>query len=336
MFKNLLVKIGQPVAFMWLGRALLGAVFLVQILILNQYLVFYENRPSLHAFTLAYGPAMLLWAKGQINNRQHEVAAGVWFLYITPLCIQSGWIVGKLLSKIDFHSHGLDDGFLNYPLSATALVYMFLDSEKFDSERLHVQINWPVVADILDIVDLLGAIVDKEKKDILPNHVHYSICAFSIVSLVILTFSFAAPVRDALQNNNKTMTSHIRISATYKLAQAIAVNLPFLVIRLTLHFKYKAGSSAFAFKNVLVIVTDFFNVCFDFCKSRSSSSQHTPTNTEADLASVAQWTHFSQMDDALSVASSSRRPQKTEEKQKPGRFRERSGKDDPEEIIVLN
>lgn len=341
MCKHVKLKISRPVLFKWVGRCLFVSIILVQVLLFNQYLVSYEHNPSFQAFTLAYVPAMLLWAKGQMNFREQEVAAGVWFLYILPLCIHSGWILGTLMSKIDADSTGLDHGFLKYPLSATVLVYMLLDTEKFEP-KLHMKLNWPVIVDIFDIINLLDAIIDPKKNEILPKDIHYCICAFAVVSLVILTFTFAIPVREAVRGTDEGNKTQVKIYIVYILVQAIVVNLPFLVIRLVLHYTYKTGASVFAFKNLLVIVTNFIKVNFDCCVHDHDQDQEheqepptanclTPTNTE-ESGSVIQSMQSSRMDDVSSIASSGRRPPKEE------RMRSRvvQDREDPEEIIVLS
>lgn len=338
MCKHVKLKIERSVLFKWIGRCLFVSVLLAQVLVLNQYLVSYEKESSFQAFTLAYVPTLLLWAKGQMNNRQREVAAGVWFLYILPLCIHGGWILGTLMSKIDADSSGLDHGFVKYPLCATVLVYMLLDADGFEPS-FQMSINWPVIIDIFDTVNLLDAIIDPRKNKDLPNDIDYCIFAFAVLSVVILTFSFSVPVREALRNTDETNKSLVRIFTTYTLIQSIVVNLPFLVIRLVLHYTYKTGGSVFAFKNLLVIILNFIRVNFDCCVKESeeepqpalTSNGHTPSNTE-ESGSVIQSTQSSRLDDVSSISSSVKRTHRDE------RVRSRlvQDREDPEEIIVLS
>ena len=331
-------KLSRLVLFKWFGRCLFSLVLLTQILLLNQYLVLYANKSSFQAFTLAYLPAILLWVKGQMKSRQQEVASGVWFLYILPLCVQSGWILGTLMSKIDVESPGLDHGFVKYPLSITALVYMLLDAEEFEP-NLHLKLNWAVIVDILDIVDLLDAIIDPRKNEILPSDIHYCICAFAIVSLIILTFNFAGPVREALINTDETNQTQVKIHTVYMLVQAIVINFPFLVIRLVLHYKYKSGASVFAFKNLLVIVANLTKVRCGCCKHDKKidecSNGHTPSNTEESASVIQSMLSSRMVDDASSTASSGRRTQR-EERQRLPRLLNLPEREDPEEIIVLS
>ena len=331
----------RSVLFKWIGRFLFLVVLLCQILVLNQYLVLYAERSSFQAFTLAYAPAVMLWARGQMNSRQRDVASGVWFLYIIPLCIHSGWILGTLMTKIDVSSPGLDHGFVKYPLSATALVYMLLDAEDFEA-TLYMKLNWPVIVDILDIVNLLDAIIDPHKTVFLPRDIHYCICAFVIVTLVILTFNFAIPVREALMNTDETNEVQVKIYTIYIIVQAVVINFPFLAIRLVLHYKFKSGASVFAFKNFLVIVASFTKVRYHGCcdqevKETNAANGHTPTNTE-ESASVIQSNPSSRMgDDTSSIDSSVRRTQRVErDERRRSRIVDLQDREDPEEIIVLS
>ena len=335
---NLNFNVSRTVLFQWIGRFIFISVILTQAVLLNQYLVLYANKSSFQAFTLAYTPAVLLWVKGQMNSTQGEVASGVWFLYILSLCIHSGWILGTLMSKIDVESSGLDHGFLKYPLSLTAMVYMLLDAEEFEI-ALHMNLNWPILLDILDIVDILDAIIDPRKNAILPRDIDYCICAFVIVSLIILTFNFAGPVREALNNADETNETQEIIYMIYIIVQAVLVNFPFLVIRLVVHYKYKAGASVFAFKNLLIIVANFARVRYGCCKrdeKTSTANGHTPANTEdLESASVIMSTQSSRVgDDASSIASSGKRQQR-EERQR-SRLLTLEDREDPEEIIVLS
>lgn len=328
-------QLSRPVLFKWIGRCFFILVLLAQVLVLNQYLVSYENSSSFQAFTLAYAPMVLLWAKGQMNSQQREVASGVWFLYILPLCIHSGWILGTLMNKIDVKSSGLDHGFVKYPLSTTAVVYMLLDVEVFEV-KLHMKLNWPIIVDILDIVNLLDAIINPQRNEILPNDIHYVICAFAILNLVILTFNFAGPVREALMNTDETNQTQLKIYTVYIIVQAIVMNFPFLVIRLVLHYKYKSGASVFAFKNLLVILSNFTKVCHGCCAQdeKINSNGHTPSNTE-ESGSVIPSNQSSRMgDDVSSIASSGRRTQRDERQR--SRLLTLQDREDPEEIIVLS
>lgn len=334
-------NLSRSVLFKWIGRCLFLIVLLCQILVLNQYLVLYAKSSSFQAFTLAYAPAVLLWARGQMNSRQREVASGVWFLYIIPLCIHSGWILGTLMTEIDVSSPVLDHGFVKYPLSATALVYMLLDAEELEP-KLYMKLNWPVIVDILDIVNLLDAIIDPLKTTILPNDIHYCICAFAIVILVILTFNFAIPVREALMNTDDTNEVQVKIYTIYIIVQAVVINFPFLAIRLVLHYKFKSGASVFAFKNFLVIIANFTEVRYG-CSEREEKvtanvvNGHTPSNTE-ESASVIQSNQSSRMgDDTSSIDSSVRRTQRVErDERQRSRLLNLQDREDPEEIIVLS
>lgn len=333
---NCNLEISRPFLFKWVGRCVFILVLLCQILVLNHYLVLYANKSSFQAFTVAYIPAMLLWAKGQMNSRHREVAAGVWFLYILPLCIHSGWILGNPMTKIGNASSGLDHRFVKYPLSATALVYMLLDAEEYEP-RLHMKLNWPIIVEILDIVNLLDAVIDPRKDAILPKDIHYCICAFAIISLFILTFNFAIPVRESLTSADETNGTQVKIYTIYILVQAIVVNFPFLAIRLALHYQFKTGTSVFAFKNLLVIVVNFTKVRYCCCKheEKVASNGHTPSHTE-DSASVIQSNPESSRmcDDTSSITSSSRRTQRGE--QRRSRLLDLQESEDPEEIIVLS
>ena len=339
--QNFQWQLSRPDLFKWMGRCVFIMVMLCQILLLNQYLVIYENNASFQAFTIAYIPAMLLWAKGQMNDRQREVASGVWFLYTLPLCIHSGWILGTLMKKIDDKSPELDHGFVKYPLSATALVYLLLNAEDYEP-RLYVKLDWGIIADILDIVNLLDAIVDPRKNAALPSEIHYCICAFTIMSIVILTFNFAIPVREALMKTDNRTPMQEKIFIIFILVQAMIINFPFLIIRLFLHYKFRSGASVFAFKNLLVIATNFTKVIrYVFCEDEEkpvASGGHTESNTE-DCPSVIQSNHESSRmgDDTSSVASSTRR---TNAKEEMGRSRllnlQEEEEEGAEEIVVLN
>ena len=343
-------KLGRPDLFKWIGRCFFILVLLCQILVLNQYLVIYENNSSFHAFLLAYIPAMLLWAKGQINGRHREVASGVWFLYTLPLCIHSGWILGTLMTKIDDESPGLDHGFVKYPLSATALVYLLLHAEDYEP-HLHMKLDWEIIVDIMDIVNLLDAIIDPQKNAALPSDVHYSICALAIIRLVILTFNFALPVREALSNTNEASKMQEKIFIIYILVHAMLINFPFLIIRLFLHYKFRSGASAFAFKNLLVIVTNFAKVirysCWEIEEKPAqvtSNDRHAPSNIEDFASVIPSNPESSRMgDDTSSIASSTRRTQREEQRRsRLLNLQEEDEEDgeneevDPDEIIVLN
>ena len=116
-------------------------------------------------------------------------------------------------------------------------MYILLDAEEFEI-ALHMNLNWPILLDILDIVDILDPIIDPRKNAVLPHDIDYCICAFVIVSLITLTFNFAGPVREALNTDETNETQEI-IYTIYIIVQAVLVNFPFLVIRLVVHYNTK-------------------------------------------------------------------------------------------------
>ena len=143
-------------------------------------------------------------------------------------------------------------------------------------------------------------------------------------------------------DNRNQMQENIFI--IFILVQAMIINFPFLIIRLFLHYKFRSGASVFAFKNLLVIATNFTKViCYVCCEEEEktvASRGHTPSNTE-DCPSVIQSNPESRRmgDDTSSVASSTKRTIPKEEQRRSRLLNlqeEEEEEDGAEEIVVLS
>lgn len=284
----------------WSTRATFVIVLSTQVIILNQYLALYEGKSSFQAFLLVYVPTLVLWAKGQWSNRSHIVAAGVWFLYVVPLGIETGWILGRLMDKIDNNSF-LDHGFLKYVLSLASLVFLFLHVCEFDSQ-MNTSQSWLRSADVLDSVDLLGVLLETEKTVSLPASVQNAIISFTLINTLALTFALTESLKSSMSHQEDNIELP-KVLLVYLLVQAFLINLPFLVIRLMLHYSFKHSSSVFAFKNFLVILVNLSNVvsscCFNTCLVSNTNSSSRGRSTQPSVGDT---------DESLSTVSSGRRP----------------------------
>ena len=90
-------------------------------------------------------------------------------------------------------------------------------------------------------------------------------------------------------DNRNQMQENIFI--IFILVQAMIINFNFLIFRLFLHYKFRSGASVLAFKNLLVIATNFTKViryvCCEEEEKPVASRGQTPSNTE-DSPSVIQ------------------------------------------------
>ena len=143
-------------------------------------------------------------------------------------------------------------------------------------------------------------------------------------------------------DNRNQMQENIFI--IFILVQAMIINFPFLIIRLFLHYNFRSGASVFAFKNLLVIATNFTEVIRYVCckegEKQLASRGHTPSNTE-DCPSVIQSNPESSRmgDDTSSVASSTKRTNPKEEQRRSRLLNlqeEEEEEDGAEEIVVLS
>ena len=279
---------------------------LAQVAVLNQYLTRYEAKTSFHAFLLLYAPALALWARGQCHRDRHRVvAAGVWVLYLMPLSVETGWILGRHGSNID-QSSLLNAGFLKYVLSLAAVVFLILESQGIDL-RLDSSRSWLHVVDVLDAVDLLGVLFSVDQAPPLPSSVRIAIVASTLICLFSMTFSLTESLKSLGQNSDFTPELPTAI-LIHLLVQALLVNFPFLVIRLVLHYSYKQGSSVFAFKNSLMILQDVSAVCCNTCCCSAAcpgEAAHTATAVNGGRSAQPS---AGDTDESLSTVSSGRRP----------------------------
>ena len=143
-------------------------------------------------------------------------------------------------------------------------------------------------------------------------------------------------------DNRNQMQENIFI--TFILVQAMIINFPFLIIRLFLLYKFPSGASVLAFKNLLVIATNFTKViryvCCEEEEKPVASRGQSPSNTEDSPSVIQSNPESSRMgDDTSSVASSARRnnPKEEQRRSRLSNLQEKEEEEDgAEEIVVLS
>ncbi|XP_032239950.2 uncharacterized protein LOC116619351 [Nematostella vectensis] len=267
--------------YKWLGRSAFVLVLFTQAIILNHFLVLYENiKFSPHAFVLAYLPAVLFWVRGQISKRDQVVAAAVWFLYSLPLATILGWIFGRIVQKIEKDSF-MDHGMLKNTLGLSALMYLLLDVEDY-TPRLGMQVNWVKVLDILDYSDFFGLLLQRDSL-IISDNFKTTIIAFGLLSILLTSVSLVRFTREHPPDSANASRIDPQLEITRLLLQIVLINFPFCALRIFIWYQYQIQLSAFTFKNFLMVAVNFAQIAgFSLAGCACCGSSHSaPAFTRA-------------------------------------------------------
>lgn len=214
------------------------------------------------AFMISYRHLRYI-RKSSTNNRPIQagslpLAYFAWFIYSLALAGRVGIIFNDFAWELK-EENVFGPNTLKITISLAAIVFLLLlmshhDAE-LNSERRHYieEMTATVVFDILDSVDALDIMFEKEDIDDLPNGMGMCIITISCLNLIL-------PVLPLCTLSRTHFGHHIQqdsIILLHKLSLVFVVNLPLLVFRLVLWHALSKEISIFPVKNVIVIFLVF-------------------------------------------------------------------------------
>lgn len=260
-------------------RILCVLLVLLQGVVLEYYLVKYKNiywsswivadiaviLVFVTAFIISYRH-LLLSKDAVVKNTPIQTGALplgylAWFVYSAFLAIRVAIIFKDFafqLKEEDFFGPNT----LKINISLAAFVFMLLllshhDAE-IDSERKHIiaELTGTVIFDVLDSVDVLDVLFNKEAIEDFPVHMDTAIVVIACINLILPTLP--------LMTLSRTHYGHKRapreILMLHKMLLVFFVNLPLLNIRLLLWHLLSKEISVFPIKNLIVIFLVFHDL----------------------------------------------------------------------------
>jgi len=276
----------------WPTRALCVFVMLLQAASVNWYLM--DNLSftwgamfAADAVILTLFIAAFVMATSNIHTEKH--ASDIRFEVVShlPLCYITWFFYALVLDvKIvviftQFSTELKDDTFfdpntLKTTLALSGVVFMtFLatqhDLRKGHRKELLTTLTATVLFDILDGVDILENLFDKEVRDTYPPGMDDTIIVICCINFLLPTVPFftLAKTRFGLIKLPE------RLEMLHKFAIAYIINLPLFIIRMITWHGLSAGISIFLLKNVIAMGIVTFEFCEHFfCKAPDREREH--------------------------------------------------------------
>ena len=133
------------------------------------------------------------------------------------------------------------------------------DSAKELRRELVSKLSVQMAIDLFDAVEMLDIVLDEKEHN-------YGITkGFGIAMTVVACLSFfLSPFQMAETkfNEGKPIKSRYKTTLIRNIAEMIAVNLVFLVVRLVVFFKYGKDESIFIAKNGIAIILSALEICY--------------------------------------------------------------------------
>lgn len=181
-----------------------------------------------------------------------------WFIYSLALAGRVGIIFNDFAWKLN-EEDVFGPNTLKITISLAAIIFLLLlmshhDAEPNTKRRYYIEeMTATVVFDILDSVDALDIMFEKNDIDDLPNGMGLCIISISCLNLILPVFPLCTLSRTHFGHH----VNHETIILLHKLSLVFVVNLPLLVFRLVLWHALSKEISIFPVKNVIVMFLVF-------------------------------------------------------------------------------
>jgi len=177
-----------------------------------------------------------------------------WFVYATLLSIKVGICFKDFVYLLD-ESTFFGPNTLKTSIAIGGVIFLLLLSTNHDAKpgsprRKYIEeLTGTVMFDILDCVDSMEILFDKEERDTFPKGMGDAIIAIALINFFLPTIP--------LLTLSKTKYGQAKLShklvVIHKICLAFLVNLPLLITRMVLWHGLSRGVSIFSLKNIIVI-----------------------------------------------------------------------------------
>jgi len=245
----------------WGARAVFFALIIIQCIVLAGYPATYRNNSRWYALATSFAPALIVWFSLIASNAKLRRLFYVWDLYIIALISNIAivfLVVGDSLDKNKL----LGPNALKLVLCITPLLLLLLlhnadDSDQTDEHReLVSKLSYQMAIDLFDAVDMIDIVLEEIEHDFgIPNE-------FGAVMIVLACFSLMLSIWQLAENKLRRGETKIRFRNAFfrNVVEILLVNLPFLVIRGVVFFKYGNNESIFMAKNVIAIILSVLEI----------------------------------------------------------------------------
>ena len=246
----------------YLARVVFFALLIIQCFFLAAYPATYKNDKKWYTVAISFAPALIVWLCLLANKAKLRRLFYVWGLYICAL------IPNITIIFFDVGADSIDKDRLLGPnalkmiLSVTPLLLLLLlhsadDSDRNDEYReLVTKLSFQMAIDLFDVVEMIDIVLEEIEHDYgIPKN-------FGKLMIILACFSLVFSLWQLAENKLSGGEAKIRFrpAIVRNIIQIIVVNLPFLIIRVVVFFKYGKDESIFIAKNGIGIILSLLEI----------------------------------------------------------------------------
>ena len=245
-----------------LGRLAFFCLLTTQSMFLSAYLGKYEGTSNWYFMAFSFGPAVFVWVLLLIFKALYlGCLFRIWGLYIMALVVNIAMVFGKVGDRID-KTEFLGPTVLEMVLCITPLLLLLLlntgDLDDSDDEEREIvsKLCFPMAVDLFDGIEMIDIVLEEREHEFgIPK-------AFSTAMIVLACLSIlASPWQmEEIKLTEEGPEIRIRTALSRNIFQIALVNLPFLVIRAVVFFKFGKDESIFIAKNGIAIVLSILEI----------------------------------------------------------------------------
>ena len=185
----------------------------------------------------------------------------IWGLYLVALVVNIAMVFGKVGDRID-KTEFLGPNVLKMVLCITPLLLLLLlntgDLDDSDDEEREIvsKLCFPMAVDLFDGIEMIDIVLEEREHDFgIPK-------AFSTAMIVLACLSILASPWQMAEIKRTKEGPEIRVCTALcrNIFQIVFVNLPFLVIRAVVFFKFGKDESIFIAKNGIAIILSILEI----------------------------------------------------------------------------
>ena len=246
----------------WGARAIVFALIIIQCIVLPGYIAIYKNNSHWFVLATSFAPAVIGWFCLVASNAKLRRLFYVWDLYIIFALVPNIAIVFLVVGD-NLDKNILGPNVLKIVLCITPLLFLLLlhtadDLDQTDEHRERLsKLSYQMAIDLFDAVDMINNVLELEEIEHdfgIPYEYRTLMIGIACTILLLSTWQLA---QNELARGSKI---YFQFRPFTRNLMEIYVNLPSLIIRGVVFFKYGKDDSIFITKNVIAIILSVLEI----------------------------------------------------------------------------
>ena len=252
---------------MWKGivTVISALVCLAQWMVLAQFPIHYESNEYYWLLLLLYVPVaigLLVWS--HCTGHETRYLWLVWLVYTLFLVFTNAVVLGlvetQLSTEQEWGPHVLE---MTLSLASLLLfLLLFVTAGGSEERRQFILISFRLSLDLFDIIDMLGATLEKEgrPRDAIPQEARIVVYTLAIVALLMSTFELWSHVE-----REQGFGDPPCCCTCFRTVVHILINLSFLILRGIFWSRYHRPAPLFMAKSFIYTVVHIIEMAGEIC-----------------------------------------------------------------------